>query len=103
MSAFAAAVDDLFADPNLAANAIYTPPGGEPVACRIMLSRPDETVEFGGSKLVVGSVIIEVRASEVAAPVRGGSFSIGDEIYTICAAPKQPDPECLIWRCQAAS
>ena len=101
MSVFADAIDDLFADPNLAVDAVYTPPGGEGVACRIMLRRPDETVEFGGSKLVVGSVVIEVRASEVSAPAKGGTFTVGDGVYAITAVPRLPDTERLIWRCEA--
>lgn len=103
MNAFAAAIDDLFADPNLAVDAVYMPPGGEGVACRIMLRRPDETVEFGGSKLVVGSVLIEVRASEVSAPAKGGTFTVGDTTYAISAVPRRPDPDRLIWRCEASS
>ncbi|MGD9506947.1 MAG: hypothetical protein AB7I59_04475 [Geminicoccaceae bacterium] len=103
MSAFAQAIDDLFADPNFAVDAVYTLPDGEGVPCRIMLRRPDETVEFGGSKLVVGSVVVEVRPSEVAAPAKGGTFTVGDAVYTIRAVPKKPDPDRLIWRCEASS
>jgi len=103
VSVFAEAIDDLFADPNLAVDAIYTPPEGEGVACRIMLRRPDETVEFGGSKLVVGSVLIEVRTSEIATPAKGGTFTVGDTTYAISAVPRRPDPDRLMWRCEASS
>ena len=103
MTVFADAIDDLFADPNLAVDAVYTPPGGDDVPCRIMLRRPDETVEFGGSKLVVGSVLIEVRASEVSAPAKGGTFTVGDTTYAISAVPRQPDPDRMIWRCEVAA
>lgn len=88
---------------NLAVDAVYTPPGGKGVACRIMPRRPDETAEFGGSKPVVGSVVIEVRASEVAAPARGGTFTVGEMAYTVGAVRRQPDPDRLIWRCEAGS
>jgi len=101
MSVFAVAVDDLFADPNLAVDAVYTPPGGQGVTCKIMLRRPDGTVEFGGSKVVVGSVLIEVRASEVSAPAKGGRFTVGDTTYAISAVPRRPDPDRLVWRCEA--
>ncbi len=68
-----------------------------------MLRRPDETEEFGGSKLVVGAVLIEVRASEVTTPLRGGTFTVGGAVYAIGAAPKKLDPDRLIWRCEAGS
>lgn len=104
MDVFAAAIDDLFADPSLAIDAVYQPPaGGDGVTCRIMLRRPDETVEFGGSKLVAGSVIIEVRAAELSAPAKGGTFAVGDTVYSVSAVPRQPDPDRLIWRCGATS
>ena len=102
MSVFAEAIDDLFADPNLAVDAVYTPPDGDGIACRIMLRRPDETAEFGGAKLVVGSVVIEVRASEISAAAKGGTFTVGDVAYTVSAVPRQPDPDRLIWRCEAS-
>jgi len=101
VSVFTDAIDDLFADPNLAVDAVYTPPGGAGVVCRIMLRRPDQTVDFGGSKLVVGSVLIEVRASEVSGPVRGGTFNVGDTVFAIGAVPRRPDPDRLIWQCEA--
>lgn len=104
MDVFAAAIDDLFADPNLAVDAVYQPPtGGDGTACRIMLRRADETVEFGGSKLVAGSVIIEIRAAELSAPAKGGRFAVGEIVYSVTAVPRQPDPDRLIWRCEATS
>lgn len=103
MTVFAAAIDDLFADPNLAVDAVYQPPaGGDGIACRIMLRRPDETVEFGGSKFVAGSVIIDVRAAELS-PAKGGTLAVGDTVYSVSAVPRQPDPDRLIWRCEATS
>lgn len=104
MTVFSEAINDLFADPNLAVDAVYQPPSsGDGIACRIMLRRPDETLEFGGSKLVAGSVIIEVRATELSAPARGGTFAVGGIVCTVTAVPRQPDPDRLIWRCEATS
>jgi hypothetical protein len=104
MTVFTQAINDLFADPNLAVDAVYQPPAsGDGIACRIMLRRPDETVEFGGSKLVAGSVIIEVRAAEVSAPAKGGTFAVGDTAYSVSAVPRVSDPDRLIWRCEATS
>ena len=47
MSAFAAAVDLLFADPNIGRDAVHTPDGGTPVPVRIIARRADEVTGFG--------------------------------------------------------
>ena len=41
MSAFAAAVDALFADPNLARDATYEPADGDPFPVRVIARRAD--------------------------------------------------------------
>lgn len=41
MSAIAAAFQSLFADPNMARDATFTPKGGSAVSVRVVLRRPD--------------------------------------------------------------
>ncbi|WP_428523560.1 head-tail joining protein, partial [Pseudorhodoplanes sp.] len=47
MSAFAKAIDDLFGDPNIGRDAVYTPDGGSAVPVRIIARRADEITGFG--------------------------------------------------------
>ena len=47
MTAFAAAVDALFADPNLAREAVYEPADGDPFPVRVIARRADAITEFG--------------------------------------------------------
>ena len=54
MSAFAAAVDALFADPNLAREATYEPADGDPFPVRVIARRADAVTEFGERAALVG-------------------------------------------------
>ena len=51
MSPLAQAVDDLFADPNFAAEAVYLPESGEPISVRFP-HRHDRELEFGDTRPV---------------------------------------------------
>ena len=79
MTAIAAAIDLLFADPNMARAAVYTPDGGAPVEVRVVAKRPDEIVGFGETRIHAGTTLLDVRVSEVAAPRPGdGVKAAGD-------------------------
>ena len=84
MTAFAAAIDALFSDPHLALDAVYRcsdTGSGAPV--RIIVRRPDGVGEFGETRIVAGTVMIDVRVSEVAAPQAGDSIEVQDTVYVI--------------------
>ena len=51
MSAFAAAVGALFADPNIGRDAVYIADGGAPVLVRVVARRNDAISEFGDARL----------------------------------------------------
>jgi hypothetical protein len=51
MNAFAAAIEMLFADPNIGAEAIYTSDGGTPVLVRAVARRADGVSEFSDARL----------------------------------------------------
>ncbi len=96
------AVDAAFED--LGTPATYTPPGGgAAVACMIQRARPDEAIELGTGRIVEATDMVDVRASEVAAPAKGGTFTVeeagGPTTLTITAKPMTTDSERLIWRC----
>ncbi len=81
--------------------ATYTAPapGSAPVACAPVLNAADDTESLGSASFVVGRMTIEVLASEIAQPVKGGVFAIGAKSYRVAAAPKRIDPDNLVWTC----
>jgi hypothetical protein len=79
--------------------AAYTPPGGSPSACIVVVDRADDRPELGGATFVAAQNVIEVRKSEIAAPVKGGQFAIAAETFKIVAAPRCDDPERIVWTC----
>jgi len=96
MSVFAPAIDDLFADPHLAADAVFLPDGGEPISVRVIARRPDRVLEFGGARLHAETAILEVRVSEVPNPRPGDRLAVGGEAFVIQGEPVRGS-ERLVW------
>ena len=97
MTAFTAALDLLFSDPNLSTPALYQQMGiGPEVALRVMRRNPDRIVEFGAARLVSDSVVLDVRISDCPDLAAGDRFEIAGEIFTVQGAP-QRDRERLVW------
>ena len=101
MTAIAAAFDRLFADPNLARDAVYHPGnGGEGIPVRVIAKRPDEIVGFGETRIHAGTTLFDVRVSEVAEPQPGDRLGIDGEDYLVQGEPVR-DAERLIWTLEA--
>jgi hypothetical protein len=101
MSAFAAAIDALFFDPHLALDAVYRAGGtGSGAPVRIIVRRPDGVGEFGETRIVAGTVMIDVRVSEVAAPQAGDSIEVEGTVYVIQGEPIR-DAERLVCTIEA--
>ena len=101
MNIFAAAIDALFADPNLARDAVYRAGGADPaVPVRAILRRPDRVGEFGETRIVAGVVMIDVRVSEVAVPAEGDTIQAEGTVYIIQGEPIR-DAERLVWTLEA--
>jgi hypothetical protein len=101
MSAFAAAIDALFADPNLALDGVYRAGGADPgLPVRVILRRPDRIVEYGDTRIVSETVSIDIRTSDVAAPKPGDSIDVDGTIYIIQGEPIG-DAEHLVWTINA--
>jgi hypothetical protein len=97
MTAFTAALDVLFSDPNLSAPALYQQVGiGPEVAIRVMRRSPDRMVEFGAARLVSDSVVLDVRISDCPELAAGDRLEIGAEIFLVQGTPKR-DRERLVW------
>jgi hypothetical protein len=96
MSAFAAAVDALFADPNLGREATYEPADGDPFPVRVIARRADAITDFGDARLWSETTRFDVRVSEVAAPRPGDRIVIDGTPYIAQGEP-QRDRERLVW------
>ena len=101
MTAFAAAIDVLFADLNLGIDAVYRAGGADPgMPVRVILRRPDRISEFGQTRIVAETVIIDVRISDVAAPADGDTIEADGMVYVVQGEPLR-DVERLVWTIEA--
>ena len=91
MSAFTDAIDDLFADPNLAVTVLYQ---GHSV--RALVRRPDRDVQFGDIAIHAATSVFEIRVSELESPIEGDTITLGDESFIVQGTPTR-DAERLVW------
>ncbi|WP_424931898.1 head-tail joining protein [Amaricoccus macauensis] len=96
MTAFAAAVDALFADPNLGREATYAPANGDPFPVSIIPRRADAITEFGDARLWSETTRIDLRVTDVPNPRPGDSIEIDGEAFLIQGEPIR-DRERLVW------
>jgi hypothetical protein len=96
MAAFAGLVDRLFADPNLARDALYEPADGEPIAVRVIARRADAVTEFGGGRLWLETTRLDLRVAEVAEPRPGDRIVVEGEACVVQGEPVR-DRERLVW------
>jgi len=100
MKALSIGMDALFADDNIASDAIYTAGGGSPVLVRVVARRDDSITGFGEAKLWSETQRFDLRVSEVATPRPGDRMEIGGEAFLIQGEPVR-DAERLIWTIDA--
>ncbi|MBC7140174.1 MAG: hypothetical protein H5U17_15945 [Defluviimonas sp.] len=96
MSALAAAVGALFADPNMGRGAVYTADGGAPVLVRVVARRADAVTDFGDARLWSETTRIDLRVAEVANPRPGDRVEIDGDAFLIQGEPVR-DRERLVW------
>jgi hypothetical protein len=96
MLAFAAAMDAIFNDANMAADATWTPQGGLPLPVRVIRKAPDEMTTFGAARILSDTTIVDVRFSEMPSPKPGDTIIIGADSFTIQGELKR-DRERLVW------
>ncbi len=99
--AFVAAIDALFADPNIGEDALWKAGGeGAGVAVRIIRKSPDRMAEFGESRVVLPTVGIDIRRSQATTIVDGDLIVIGAETFKIIGEP-MGDALGLVTVCEA--
>lgn len=96
MSAFAAAVAALFADPNIGRDAVYIADGGAPVMVRVVARRADAITDFGDARLWSETTRIDLPVAEVPNPLPGDRIEIDAEAFLIQGEPIR-DRERLVW------
>lgn len=88
MTIFAAAVDDPFADPNIARDAVWRAGGtGAAVSVRVIMRRPDRIGSFGETRLLAETMAIDVRTAEVPVLAEGDGFELDSAMFTVQGEP----------------
>jgi hypothetical protein len=96
MSAFAAALGVLFADPNISVEIWHRDSEGQFTRARGILRRPDEITEFGAARLLSDTTRIDVRVADISDPRPQEQILIGEETFLIRGDPRR-DRERLVW------
>lgn len=83
------------------AAATYTAPGsGIPLPCTVIAKSADRMVSFGDGRPFAEGTVIEVRAAEIAAPAKGGTFTVGASSFAVLGDPELLDDLRLVWTCR---
>ena len=92
----ASAIAAMFADANIARDAVYTAEGGTPELVRVVTRRADEITGFGEARVWSETTRIDLRVAEVPDPHPGERIEIEGEAFLIQGEPVR-DSERLIW------
>ena len=96
MNAAAVALDALFADGNIARDAVFIAEGGAPQLVRVVTRRADDITSFGDARLWSETTRIDLRVVEVANPRPGDRVEIDGDAFLIQGEPVR-DRERLVW------
>jgi hypothetical protein len=96
MTAFSAALEVLFSDPNIGVEAIYTTEGGVPVLVRAVARRADALTNFGDARLWSETTRIDLRVADTPNPRPGDRIEIDGDAFLIQGEPVR-DRERLVW------
>ena len=97
MTVFAAAMDRIYANPSMAAAAVWiSATTSEERPIRVIRRAPDRITEFGAGRFVSDSMMVDVRVSDLPAPRTSDLIVIGADSFIIQGKPVR-DSERLIW------
>jgi hypothetical protein len=97
MSVFAAAMDRIFTQADMAAPALWiSATTSEERPIRIIRRAPDRVTDFGAGRFVSDTVVVDVRVADLPAPRPGDVIVIGADSHVIQGEPLR-DRERLIW------
>ena len=97
MNVFAAAMDRIYANPSMAAAAVWiSATTSEERPIRVIRRAPDRITDFGAGRFVSDTLMVDVRVSDLPDPRPGDLIVIGTDSFTIQGEPMR-DGESLIW------
>ena len=96
MTVFNQAIDTLFTDANMAVDGDYTKNDGEVISVRVVMSREEEGAGLFSTGAVIGSLVAEIRTSELQGAAEGDVLTIGDDSYTVASVERR-DSGRYIW------
>ena len=89
MNAFATAMNRIFADANMAVDALWFAGGiGPGVAVRVIRKAPDEITPFGAGRILSETTLLEARVADMPTPAPGDLVQIGTETFIVQGEPK---------------
>jgi hypothetical protein len=97
MTVFVAALDRIYANPSMAAAAVWmSATTSEERLIRVIRRAPDRITEFGAGRFVSDTMTVDVRLSDLPDPRPGDLIVIGADSFTVQGEPIR-DRERLIW------
>ena len=97
MNVFAAALDRAYANPSMAAAAVWiSATTSEEMPVRVIRRAPDRITEFGAARFISDTMMVDVRVSDLPDPRPGDLIIIGADSFTIQGEPMR-DRERLVW------
>ena len=101
MTAFDLATDSLFADQNLAVDALLRLSGtGPALAIRVIRAMPDGFASFSEGRFVVDIVLLSIRLADAPGLSAGDTLEIAGQIHEVQGTPTR-DTNRLIWLAEA--
>ena len=104
MTALDLATNSLFADRNLAVDALLRIGGTGPAQpirpIRLIRAMPDQFATFGEGRFVVDSVLLNIRLADAPALSAGDKVEIGGQLHEVQGTPTR-DSGRLVWLAEA--
>ncbi len=101
MTAFDLATHSLFADQNLAVDALLRLSGtGPALPIRVIRAMPDQFASFGEGRFVVDTVLLNIRLADAPVLAAGDTVEIAGQLHQVQGTPTR-DTNRLAWRAEA--
>ncbi len=101
MTAFDLATDSLFADQNLAVDALLRLGGTGPAqGIRVIRAMPDRFANFGEGRFVVDTVLLNIRLADAPILSAGDTVEIAGQLHEVQGSPTR-DTDRLVWLAEA--
>ena len=101
MTAFDLATDSLFADQNLAIDALLRLGGTGPAQpIRVIRAMPDRFASFGEGRFVVDTVLLNIRLADAPVLSAGDTVEIAGQLHEVQGTPTR-DSDRLVWLAEA--